>query len=305
MYPIHDLDDYLRRRAEIGRLFDFYRLVDPETHLIYDFKHGELIQADDPSCHAIWQRDEPCKNCTSLRAKIENRTIVKLECNAYHFFLIYSLPIDIFDKSFVMELIKDVDDSLMVNAGCAPDNTNIMNLVSEMNIAILTDPFTGLFNKKFFLTDVPATIGQSRKNGSPYCGAVFDIDRFKHVNDSFGHLIGDTVIMFIAELFKETEKTAPIKAFRIGGDEFYIGFSGLHFLEAERICNSIRERVANHRFVSGGDQSFSVTISYGLEEYDFASAPSIRSYLDEIDKKMYEAKNQFWKHHGIGPTSDF
>ncbi|MDY4609295.1 MAG: GGDEF domain-containing protein [Sphaerochaetaceae bacterium] len=292
MFPISELNRDLLDCIRLPEVFDSYRLVDPVTHQIYDYDGVTLIPQSNASCYDIWQRQSPCYNCTSYRAANENKTIVKLECTQAQTFLIISIPVELKNRKLVLELAKDVCDSLMVNVGIDEDNTDIIQLVNKMNTAILMDPYTGLYNKKFFLTNLPVMLNQSIQSRTPYCGALFDIDHFKQINDSFGHLMGDQVLLFVAEQFKDTTKDTTVKAARIGGDEFYLGFKNHTLADAREMCETLCGKIRGHQFRKDENGSFSVTISYGLAELDLDHPLSYSAFIDMIDTKMYEAKRR-------------
>jgi putative two-component system response regulator len=291
MFPINRLNKRLLDRTELTELFDVYRLVNPDTHEVYDYQDGTLVPTARSSCFDIWQRDNPCCNCTSYRALHENKTIVKLECSPSQTFLIDSMPIVIQGQELVLELAKNVDDSLLVNFGDNEDNTDIIHLIARMNTMIFSDSFTGLYNKKYFLSMLPKVLQQSIADKTDYCGAIFDIDTFKRINDTYGHQTGDQVIMFIAEQFKAIADKDHVRAARIGGDEFYLGFDGYGEERARSICKNLCATVKSHRFDKNGE-AFTATISYGLVKFDGENPPDISSYLDMIDKQMYEAKRR-------------
>lgn len=290
MFPISELNRNLLDLIRLPDMFDSYRLVDPSTHRIYDYDGTALISHDNVCCYDIWHRRGPCYNCTSYRAMNENKTIVKLECSLSQTFLIVSMPVELENRKLVLELAKNVCDSLMVNVGADEDNTDIIQLVNKMNAAILMDPYTGLYNKKFFLTNLPIMLNQSIQSRTPYCGALFDIDHFKRINDSFGHLMGDQVLLFIAEQFKDATKDTTIKAARIGGDEFYLGFRNHTLSDARELCETLCDKIRNHQFSKDVNDSFSVTISYGLAELNLDHPLSYSAFIDMIDTMMYEAK---------------
>ncbi len=291
MFSIDQLKGDIQDHVRLPSLFDLYRLVDPLTHEVYEYVNGDSVRLDGVMCYDIWHKGHPCRNCTSARALVEDKLIVKLEHSHSQVYLIDSIPVKINGRKMILELAKNVDDSLMVNIGDDTFNTDLMHIVSRMNTIVLTDPYTGLYNKKHFLSELPISLKRSIKEQIPYCGAIFDIDRFKTVNDTYGHLMGDEVIMFIANQIKTIADGECIKGARIGGDEFYLSFYGLGMDKADKLCRALRETLKKHQFGKDG-QDFSVTISYGLVEYDLENPSDQSDFIDQIDKRMYEAKRR-------------
>lgn len=292
MFPIDRLDTSLLNDTAIIQLFDSYRLVDPDTQDVFDYRNGQLVQIQDTKCYAVWCRNLPCANCTSSWAAIRNRATMKFDRLQSRTYLVISVPCDIQGRRMVLELVKDVEDSLMIHIG-NKDNTTISGLLDELDTAVMTDQNTGLYNKQYFFSRLPSMLHSLVKmEERRYCGALFDIDRFKMINDQHGHLMGDEVIRYVADLFRTISQGNAIIPVRFGGDEFYLGFSGYTYEQAKDICDKICGQVGSHRFGNGTTGEFNVTLSYGLEEFDDDGAMSIAEFINRIDAKMYAAKQQ-------------
>lgn len=124
------------------------------------------------------------------------------------------------------------------------------------------DQLTGLHNRRYFYDQVEIAIAQHKRYQSPFCLLVMDIDHFKSINDRFGHVFGDQVLIGVSEALKKEVRTTDILV-RFGGEEFVVIFtntscdSGKAF--AERIRNTIKSL---HWLV--GDKSVQITLSIGL-----------------------------------------
>jgi diguanylate cyclase (GGDEF)-like protein len=159
------------------------------------------------------------------------------------------------------------------------------------------DSLTGLLNRKTFdekfsrlLTSgspESALQEQDERRHQPASGigqwlAVVDIDHFKRVNDQFGHLYGDEVLLLIANLLQASFRGYD-KIFRFGGEEFVILLRSTTLPNARRIFNRFRQRVEQHNFPQVGQ----VTVSLGFREMA-NMAPAI--LLGEVDQALYYAK---------------
>lgn len=142
--------------------------------------------------------------------------------------------------------------------------TSLMNLYHQqenMQEQLKLDPFTGLYNRKTFDTRLYELIEECRKSNICLSLAIIDVDRFKRVNDIYGHATGDRVLLHLAHILK-SNRTESIKAFRIGGEEFAILFKDYCAKDAYKICDgmrSIMESSSLHEI----DKSY-VTFSCGV-----------------------------------------
>jgi len=145
------------------------------------------------------------------------------------------------------------------------------------------DALTGLPNRRFADQRLP----ELSAAGGPLCVAVADVDRFKGVNDRFGHFIGDEVLRRIARLLRADVRDHDLLA-RFGGEEFLIVFSGVEAPDAAARCEAMRQRVEAYPWgqVQAG---LSVTISLGL-----AAMPpggDLAAALTLADQRLYAAKH--------------
>lgn len=145
-----------------------------------------------------------------------------------------------------------------------------------------TDELTGAMNRRAFLSLMEEKRRELDASDS-LAVCLLDIDRFKSINDTYGHDIGDIVIRKTAELAGEE---APIVA-RLGGEEFGLAFPVLDCAEAARWCEVIRKSIAEHAFESGG-LTFGVTCSIGISSWQ-ADEP-LGAALKRADIALMDAK---------------
>ena len=154
------------------------------------------------------------------------------------------------------------------------------------------DTLTGLLNRKSFEHKINKVLSQTQSKSLrnndrlnlQYYLAIFDIDHFKRVNDNFGHLIGDEVLLLFSQLMKQTfRSTDPL--FRFGGEEFVGIFECASIQDMNNLINRFREAIGNFGFPQVGK----VTVSSGYTEI---VAFDISSHLmDRADVALYYAKN--------------
>jgi diguanylate cyclase (GGDEF)-like protein len=148
------------------------------------------------------------------------------------------------------------------------------------------DPLTNLFNRRKYMESLKIEIEKSNKLGTGLSLLIIDLDRFKHINDSFGHDVGDHVLKVFADSLKHMVKDSDIVT-RIGGEEFAIILPNASKEEAIEIS----ERILKHTRET--DYSFmykdvSLTVSIGISIYKNNS--SIEAFIKIADENLYEAK---------------
>ncbi len=148
------------------------------------------------------------------------------------------------------------------------------------------DPLTGLGNRREVDHHLPALLKDTAAAGRPMTLAILDLDHFKQINDRHGHLVGDRVLLAIAQLLRECMRQADLVA-RIGGEEFLAVLPDADETRALEICERIRQRVAGHDWAAVAP-GLAVTLSAG-----FASAPPYDEAVlaTRADQALYRAKS--------------
>lgn len=163
----------------------------------------------------------------------------------------------------------------------------------------LTDELTKLGNLKAFNQQYPIFFQQAEKNDYYFNLILFDIDYFKQVNDTYGHLAGNYVLMELAELLKQLAVTQyGNRVFRIGGEEFALLIENESLEMTVKIANEICETVANYPFYY---ESRKINLSISLGVACSVKKENQREFYMKADKALYHAKelgrNQvsYWK----------
>jgi diguanylate cyclase (GGDEF)-like protein len=166
-------------------------------------------------------------------------------------------------------------------AAIAIQNARSMTLIQELTI---TDDVTGLFNARHLYT----TLDEQVALGQVFSLMFVDLDRFKLVNDTHGHLVGSRLLAEIGGLLRRSLGPSNA-AFRYGGDEFVALLPGMGKSAASGTTMALREDLRSARFLEGTGLSLSVSGSFGLATYpeDGNTVPTI---LRAADTMMYEAK---------------
>lgn len=156
--------------------------------------------------------------------------------------------------------------------------------------AAVTDPLTGLFNRRYALPHLARLSERAAQVGRPFAVMIADLDHFKQVNDQFGHLAGDKVLTTVAQRLADNLRAADLIA-RIGGEEFLIVMPDTthdHALDtASRLCRLI----ARHPVALGDDVApVSVTLSIGIAIGPARGGAKPLTLIDLADRALYAAK---------------
>ncbi len=155
----------------------------------------------------------------------------------------------------------------------------------EMQEQLHRDQKTGLFGHTILMNTLDNKVLQAEEEGGQVALAIFDIDNFKQINDSYGHLKGDEVISGLADFLKRNNPDKNLIA-RFGGDEFAILFAGPQVEHAHNFSESIRKGFAKLRFAFAEE---SLSISIGLAFWRIGL--STEDLIEKADIAMYAAKN--------------
>lgn len=147
------------------------------------------------------------------------------------------------------------------------------------------DPLTGLGNRRALEHHLPALLRDTAAGGRPVTLAILDLDHFKLINDRHGHLVGDRVLVALAQLLRDCVRQADLVA-RIGGEEFLAVLPNADETRAREVCERIRQRIAGHDWAAVAP-GLAVTLSAGL-----ASAPPYdeTALATRADQALYRAK---------------
>jgi diguanylate cyclase (GGDEF)-like protein/PAS domain S-box-containing protein len=152
------------------------------------------------------------------------------------------------------------------------------------------DTLTGLLNRRRFEQELARHLAHTRRYGAEGAAIVLDLDRFKPVNDTYGHAAGDRVLAEVGQVLRQRLRGTDAVA-RLGGDEFAILLQRVDRDGAAAVARSLVETVRAQVANTDGDSADGgVTISLGVVMFDACAAPSAEDLLAAADLAMYEAK---------------
>ncbi len=172
----------------------------------------------------------------------------------------------------------------------AMERSDLHVRAEELKEISITDPMTGLLNRRYFQERLTEEIERTRRHGLPICLIIIDIDDFKQVNDKYGHLIGDEVLKDVSQVIRNTIRTIDV-ASRFGGEEFTVILPHTSKDDAVLIANRLCELISK-----GGDLQKKIqgmkalTVSIGLASFP-EDAQSVNELIDSADRALYQAKH--------------
>lgn len=160
------------------------------------------------------------------------------------------------------------------------------DMLEEM---VRQDALTGLLNRRGLVEVLVREAERAKRYGFPLCVHMIDLDHFKDVNDTHGHIVGDDVLMRTAEIIQLAIRGSDITA-RYGGEEFCIVLPQTDFSGALTFAERIHDGIVSEVYSGADDQRFSVTCSIGVAEFQPDTDDSM-SLLERADQALYQAKN--------------
>jgi diguanylate cyclase (GGDEF)-like protein/PAS domain S-box-containing protein len=186
-----------------------------------------------------------------------------------------------------LQLLKHEQDSLFV--AIIMDITERMQAVENFNFQASHDPLTGLTNRREFERRVEHLLVKARQDRKEHALCFMDLDQFKVINDTCGHLAGDELLRQIGSVLQSAVSHRDTLA-RLGGDEFGILLEHCSIEDAQRVTTSLQKAIQNYQFLWEG-RSFKVGVSLGLVPITNTTA-NLTELLKEADIACYMAKDK-------------
>lgn len=260
------------RIEDLKVFFDSVRLVDVQTRELLNMTNDGTFEACEGTCCSIWGRKERCANCTSTKALSTMGKASKFEFLNNDVYFVLSHYVNVAGKPYAMEAITKVSDSPYTLTG---EKHNLFEKLSRYRKEVYTDSLTGIRNRKYYDEQVSELVCD---------GVAFvDLDKFKSINDTYGHRVGDIVLKKVAAALKESIRGTDVVC-RYGGDEFVVCFWDM---TSDVFSKRLTEMKANiDRIRYGNQDEHKISASVG-GFYGPGKADSLVIKADEI---LYEAK---------------
>ncbi|MBW2109188.1 MAG: diguanylate cyclase [Deltaproteobacteria bacterium] len=164
----------------------------------------------------------------------------------------------------------------------------------EIRIMSITDPLTGLFNRGYLMDRLPEELNRAKRYNHPLSLVICDIDRFKNVNDTYGHLAGDEVLRRLATCLKGSVREGIDWIARYGGEEFFIVLCETELQGAMAFSERLRRTIMTDLSVVWEGHRISVTASFGITNFTPSTDQDIstEALIKEADRCLYLAKEE-------------
>lgn len=269
-------------------LYDIFRIIDPVSKKVVYVDDDQEMEKGQP-CFCFWEKGSCCSNCVAMRAEFENDTFIKLESKKDKIYMVISTPVSVDNNKYIVELIKDISDKGFLNGKSILKLSIAEELITEMNDKIIRDGLTGIYNKRYINERLPIDINKSSTEGQPLSIIMADIDLFKDVNDTYGHSIGDKILIDFAKLLEKSVRKNIDWVGRFGGEEFLIVLKNTDVEDAYGKAENIRVLLEDTIF-KYDNLNIKITSSFGV--YSTAGHKfDAETLIANSDKNLYKAKN--------------
>lgn len=177
--------------------------------------------------------------------------------------------------------IKDEEENIVSYMAVSKDIT----AKKELEKLSITDQLTGVYNRRKFDDSLADEVQRATRYSQELSLIMIDMDHFKDVNDTYGHQVGDDVLIATAKLINEHVRNVDIVG-RYGGEEFVVICPNIGLEQAEKVAEKLRAEVQKHNFDAVGNK----TISLGVAE--FVEGDTTDSLVKKADTALYKAKNE-------------
>ena len=255
-----------------NRMFALVRLVKPSVCVQYLYEDGTL-EKKELKCYCKWGKDRRCENCISAIAERSGTSETKIEFFDDRLYSISVAPMVVDGEKFVLEIANYVECGDDIST---TEKNEILSAIKRHSGMLYTDPVTEVYNRHYFNDKLSSLSGY-------FSLAMLDLDNFKKINDTFGHMAGDAALAAAAQAISDVigEKGTVV---RYGGDEFFLLLDGYEANEMEEIFSDIQSAV--NRINLKNYPEISLTVSIG----GASGSGNLTHILKIADKALYDAK---------------
>jgi diguanylate cyclase (GGDEF)-like protein/PAS domain S-box-containing protein len=184
----------------------------------------------------------------------------------------------------VLSFLRDEHQRPVAIVGVSREVTERRHLEEELRNLAVTDPLTGVYNRRHFLEELQREMSRSDRSACPFSLIMLDVDHFKGVNDRFGHEAGDRVLKELTEMIRKRIRTSDLLA-RWGGEEFMILMVNTNLPPAATLAEDLLQQLLVRTFAGIGR----VTASFGVAAH--RTGEGVDELLTRVDNLMYRAKS--------------
>ena len=252
-------------------IFDIVRLVDPEiTKVLSLGKDGRLTEMPG-TCHMVWNKSGRCENCISSKALARKESLNKIEFKDDQAYFVMAKYVEVGGRGCVLEMVSKLSDGRWLDMG---GRRMLLDRGSNFDRSAFVDSLTGAYSRQYF----ECFLAESEQVEGV---VMIDVDRFKEVNDRFGHLVGDKALQSVAQSILSNLRQTDVLV-RYGGDEFLLLVP--HIRPGEHVIQRVREAAASARVEGYPELELSASVGGVCGVHPLTEA------IRQADEKMYQNK---------------
>ena len=252
-------------------IFDIVRLVDPESTKVLSLgKDGRLTEMPG-TCHMVWNKSGRCENCISSKALARKESLNKIEFKDDHAYFVMAKYVEVGGRGCVLEMVSKLSDGRWLDMG---GRRMLLDRGSNFDRSAFVDSLTGAYSRQYF----ECFLAESEQVEGV---VMIDVDRFKEVNDRFGHLVGDKALQSVAQSILSNLRQTDVLV-RYGGDEFLLLVP--HIRPGEHVIQRVREAAASARVEGYPELELSASVGGVCGVHPLTEA------IRQADEKMYQNK---------------
>ena len=252
-------------------IFDIVRLVDPESTKVLSLgKDGRLTEMPG-TCHMVWNKSGRCENCISSKALARKESLNKIEFKDDQAYFVMAKYVEVGGRGCVLEMVSKLSDGRWLDMG---GRRMLLDRGSNFDRSAFVDSLTGAYSRQYF----ECFLAESEQVEGV---VMIDVDRFKEVNDRFGHLVGDKALQSVAQSILSNLRQTDVLV-RYGGDEFLLLVP--HIRPGEHVIQRVREAAASARVEGYPELELSASVGGVCGVHPLTEA------IRQADEKMYQNK---------------
>lgn len=275
---------------------DPFSIIDREFRIVRaneayaQLRNKKIDEVVGEKCYMIFQdRSQVCEDCVVKKTFNSSDPCAKdkqlVSAHGSNVWIeIYTYPIldESGEVSHVIEYTRDITDR-------KKSEEERKKLIEKLEYLSSTDVLTGLLNRRALIGRLIVEAERAKRYGSEFSLILCDIDRFKEINDEFGHITGDGVLQMVSEVLKKSLRSSDIVG-RYGGDEFMVLLPQTSLQGAREFAERIRSSVEGTDYAGGG-VTVGVSLSLGVTNFESAIEDvSINGLIKRADMALYTSK---------------